>query len=72
MGNKKSSLERSHSKTSNFKLTLLCILLSLGLSAIWAGTALLLAGFTYFGATAAAAGLVMGVLSFLAVGHFTR
>lgn len=43
MENKNSdeSLKRSHSKSSNFKLTLLCILLVVSFSALWLGLALL-------------------------------
>ncbi|MBQ9415794.1 MAG: hypothetical protein IJU20_03000 [Clostridia bacterium] len=68
----RTSLERSHSKASNFKLTLICLLLTLGVSAVWAGAALLAAGHTMPGAVAAAAGAVVALVSFLAIGHFTR
>lgn len=32
----KTSLERSHSKWSNFKLTILCLSITISVSAIWA------------------------------------
>ena len=70
--NEKTSLERSHSAASNFKLTLLCLILTLGVSAIWAGAVLLLASYTYAGAVLAAAGIVAAFVSFLGVSHFTR
>ena len=35
MENEKTSLEKSHSKWSNFKLTCLCLLITISLSTIW-------------------------------------
>lgn len=37
----KTSLEKSHSKASNFKLTLLCLLTAIASTGIWAGVAVI-------------------------------
>lgn len=41
MENNKDSLQRSHSKWSNFKLTILCLFAILAFSALWVGLAFL-------------------------------
>ena len=69
------SLAKSHSKSSNAKLTFICFLLSLGVSAIWIGL-LLLFGFKdinkAISITTIAVGGVLSVFSFLLVSKFTR
>lgn len=67
----KSSLEKSHSKFSNFKLTIICALLSISFSAIWIGISFIkknaVLGYSITGASA-----LVFILSFLLVGKFTR
>ncbi len=36
------SLQKSHSKASNFKLTMICLMLTISISAAWIGLSLLL------------------------------
>lgn len=67
----KTSLERSHSKVSNFKLTLICLLLAIGFAGVWVG--LILIGYNKpLGISVAAVSGVIAFLSFLLVGKFTR
>ena len=70
----KSSLERSHSKASNFKLTLLCLLTALVSTSIWAGVAII-----YFIEAMLVLGIIItavsAVLTFLCIqllGKFAR
>ena len=71
----KSSLEKSHSKLSNSKLTLICFMLSLGVSIVWLGVLLLL-GFQNIEKAISIATIVVGgvlsVFSVLLVSKFTR
>ena len=78
--NKQSSLEKSHSKKSNAKLTFLVILGAIGFALLWLGVGLLVKGtlpvFTfniyYVGFPLLGAGLVLLILSYVAVAKFTR
>ncbi len=78
--NNQSSLERSHSKKSNAKLTFLVILGAIGFALLWLGVGLLVKGtlpvFTfniyYVGFPLLGAGLVLLILSYVAVAKFTR
>ncbi len=70
----KSSLERSHSKSSNFKLTMIAFLGALGMAAVWIGVALLVNGKNYLGGglPLLIGGGVALVLSMFLIGRFTR
>ena len=37
----KTDLQKSHSKVSNFKLTLICLILAIGFGALWVGIGLI-------------------------------
>ncbi len=67
----KTALQKSHSKASNAKLTLICFLLSLGAAALFAGLALIPV-FKLIGIITAVAGGVLAFLMWMAVGKFTR
>ena len=68
------SLEKSHSKSSNFKLTMIAFLGALGLAAVWIGLALVVNGINYFGGglPLLIGGGVVLLLSVFLIGRFTR
>lgn len=67
------SLEKSHSKSSNFKLTLICMMLTIFASAIWVGVSLLLnMDSKVLGSIVLAIGGVGTLLFMWLVGKFTR
>lgn len=69
----KTSLEKSHSKVSNFKLTLICFFAALAISVFWVGLALLgNEAYRTFGIIASASGLVVSLLFIILIGKFTR
>ncbi len=67
----KTDLEKSHSKTSNFKLTLICALLSISLSLVWFGL-IFIEKNKALGISISALSLVVALLSFFLIGRFTR
>ncbi len=67
----KTSLERSHSKASNFKLTLMCILAAIGFNLIFAGLALYNKN-NVLGLILAIAGGVMSIFFYILIRGFTR
>ncbi len=67
----KTDLEKSHSKASNFKLTLICALLAISVSLIWVGL-ILIEKEKALGISIAAVSGVLSILSFLLIGRFTR
>ncbi len=67
----KTALERSHSKSSNFKLTLICFFLSLAVVILWVGVALINTEKTA-GLTLAVAGGVLTLFNLFLVARFTR
>ncbi|MCR5113229.1 MAG: hypothetical protein K6A63_04765 [Acholeplasmatales bacterium] len=68
----KTSLERSHSKASNFKLTMICFILALGIAAVWGGLALVNTDYQTLGIIVAACGGAVALLFFILIGKFTR
>jgi len=66
------SLEKSHSKVSNFKLTLICFLLTLSISAVWVGVSLLLNVDKVFGGIVLGAGAVGTFIFMYLISKFTR
>lgn len=69
----KTSLEKSHSKASNAKLTLICFLAALAVSVLWVGIAFIGSqGLKTLGIIMAAAGAVVTVLCILLIGKFSR
>lgn len=69
----KTSLEKSHSKLSNFKLTMICFLSILCVSAFWVGLGLLgNEAYRIFGIVLAGAGLVLSLFFMVLIGKFTR
>ncbi len=66
------SLEKSHSKVSNFKLTLICFLLTLSISAVWVGVSLLLNVDKVVGGIVLGAGAVGTLLFMYLISKFTR
>lgn len=67
----KTDLEKSHSKASNFKLTIICALLAISLSAIWVGL-ILIDKNKPLGISVSSASAVVALLSFFLIGRFTR
>ena len=67
----KTSLEKSHSKASNAKLTLICFLTILFFGILWAGLVLLKESKT-FGIILTCAGGVGTVLCFMLLNAFSR
>lgn len=67
----KTSLERSHSKSSNFKLTLICALLSIMFVLLFIGLILIKSHQT-LGIILTAVGAVGFIFSFMLVSKFTR
>ena len=69
----KTSLEKSHSKVSNFKLTLICFIATISFSLMWVGLALeTIDSYKIFGIILAVCGGVFCALSFLLIAKFTR
>ena len=65
------SLQKSHSKTSNAKLTLICFLLAISFAGVWIGIGLI--GYVkILGILITAVCGVIAVLSMMLVGRFTR
>lgn len=69
----KTALEKSHSKSSNAKLTLICFLAIIAFAAFWIGLALIfMEDYKMFGYIMAPAGGVVAILAFLLIGKFNR
>ena len=70
----KTSLQKSHSKASNFKLTFLCLLTALVSTCVWAGGALIAfkPDMFYIGLIVAGVSLVLSILCNNLLGKFTR
>ena len=70
----KTSLEKSHSKSSNFKLTMIAFLGALGMAAVWIGVALVVNGVNFLGGglPMLIGGAVALVVSIFLIGRFTR
>ena len=69
----KTSLEKSHSKVSNAKLTLICFIAALAVSILWVGIALIgFEKYKIFGIILAAAGALTTLFSIFLIGKFTR
>ncbi len=67
----KTSLDKSHSKLSNTKLTLICMLLSIGFVFVFAGLALIDAHKT-IGIVTASIAFVVSLFGLILVQKFTR
>ncbi len=67
----KTALERSHSKSSNAKLTLICFFLSFAVIILWIGLALIKSE-KNLGIIISAIGLVFTIFNLLLVSKFTR
>lgn len=67
----KTSLQKSHSKTSNFKLTFICFIAAFAISALWIGLALIKANPT-FGYILLPVGAVATIISLFFISKFTR
>lgn len=65
------SLKKSHSKVSNFKLTLICILGAISFFMFWVGVGLL-NKYMLIGAILFGVGLIFSIISFMLVAKFTR
>ena len=78
MANNQSSLEKSHSKKSNAKLTFLVLLGAIGFALLWLGIGLIIKGWivhTYlipYGAPSLAVGVVLLIVSYIVIAKFTR
>ena len=68
----KTSLEKSHSKVSNFKLTMIAFLGAVGIAALWIGLAIIKMDILYIAIPMIAGGAFLAFLSFILVGKFTR
>ncbi len=70
----KTSLQKSHSKASNAKLTLICLLTALFSTGIFAGSALIavLGDKFYIGTIVLVVSAILSVLCVEALGKFTR
>ncbi|MCR5457342.1 MAG: hypothetical protein K6F14_04650 [Clostridiales bacterium] len=70
----KSSLQKSHSVVSNFKLTLICLMLSLSISMVWVGAFLIVSQIVELvvGIVITAACTVLALISFILISKFTR
>lgn len=66
------SLEKSHSKISNFKLTLICFLLTLSISAVWVGILLLYNIDKVLGGVVLGVGALGTLLFMFLISKFTR
>lgn len=70
---KKTSLEKSHSKASNAKLTFICFIAALAVSMLWVGIALFGSeAYRIFGIILASVGAVLILLSLFLISKFTR
>lgn len=67
----KSSLQRSHSATSNFKLTAICFFLGIAVILLWVGLAILKVE-NGIGIALCAAGGVLTLVNLFLVSRFTR
>lgn len=67
----KTDLQKSHSKVSNFKLTLICLILAIGFGALWVGIGLI-NDYEKLGYTVAACGGVATLLGVVLVNKFSR
>ena len=67
----KTSLEKSHSKSSNFKLTMICLLASLGVASLFVGLGFL-KQYQTLAIILLAAGGVLTLLGLLLINKFTR
>ena len=78
MANNQSSLEKSHSKKSNAKLTFLVLLGAIGFALLWLGIGLIVKGWighSYlipYGAPSLAIGVVLLIVSYISIAKFTR
>ncbi|MCR5741549.1 MAG: hypothetical protein K6G38_03725 [Gammaproteobacteria bacterium] len=72
MKKEKTSLEKSHSKVSNFKLTLVAFLCAVGVAALWVGLALIKSDILYISIPLLAGGIILSIFSFMLVAKFTR
>ncbi|MBR4496417.1 MAG: hypothetical protein IKP12_04735 [Acholeplasmatales bacterium] len=70
----KTSLQKSHSKASNAKLTLLCLLTAIVSTCIWAGLAVIafMPNIYYIGIVIAIVSFVLSILCINLLGKFTR
>ncbi|MCR5307650.1 MAG: hypothetical protein K6E24_01460 [bacterium] len=68
----KTSLEKSHSKASNFKLTFICFLTILFFGILWCGIVLLKGDQKTFGLVLTIAGGAGTVLCYLMLNAFSR
>ena len=69
----KTSLERSHSKVSNFKLTLICFFAALAVSILWVGLAVIgYEPYRIYGIIGASAGLLLSLFFIFLISKFTR
>ena len=67
----KTSLEKSHSKTSNFKLTMICLIGIIGFNLIFVGLVL----FNYnpiFTYALSGAGIILSLFDLFLINKFTR
>lgn len=67
----KTNLEKSHSKVSNFKLTLICLILALGFGVLWVGIGLI-HDYEKLGYIITAIGGVSTLVGLLLVNKFSR
>ena len=69
----KTSLEKSHNKVSNFKLTILCFLALLFVSALWLGVGLIgNETLMYYGIIITCCSIILTLLFMLIISNFTR
>ena len=68
----KTSLEKSHSKASNFKLTLICFLTILFFALLWVGLSMLKGDLKTFGIIATCAGGAGTLLCLVLLNAFSR
>lgn len=68
----KTNLEKSHSKVSNFKLTILCVLSALFFNLIWIGILIIRNYNKVLGLGVLGVSAVITLVLYLALGKFTR
>ena len=68
----KTSLQKSHSKISNFKLTLICLFSSIAFSMIWFGFILISRGYDLYGMLTTGIAILACLLGFVMIGKFSR
>lgn len=69
----KTSLEKSHSKSSNFKLTFICFLAALSVSLLWVGVSLIFKdNFKTFGIILTIASGVFTLFTIVLLNKFSR